>query len=405
MRRFLTALISVLLASTAVLAAPTSVGALPSGVAATPGGTGVLDVTWTASGRSGVVDYKVQADQLGSEVTSVIVTAPATSAQLTGLGNGQSYTIIVTARDAGQATLGTASVVATTSPVAPSNVVVTIGTETSTSVPVSWTANNGGGTNVYDVSISPADPDAPAQIGLTGNSTSFTGLSPSTSYTVTVVARNGVLPNASGTAPAVTTAPPVVAPSNVVVTIGTETSTSVPVSWTANNGGGTNVYDVSISPADPDAPAQIGLTGNSTSFTGLSPSTSYTVTVVARNGVLPNASGTAPAVTTAPPVVAPSNVVVTIGTETSTSVPVSWTANNGGGTNVYDVSISPADADAPAQIGLTGRSTSFTGLSPSTSYTVTVVARNGVLPNASGTAPAVTTGAAGGGAEWCRRLP
>ncbi len=379
MRRLLIALISALLASTAVLAAPAAVGALPSGVVAAPGGTGVLDVTWAASGNIDVVDYKVQADQLGSEVTSVIVPAPATSAQLTGLGNGETYTVVVTALDLNGDPIPSGSSAAppvTTSAVAPSNVVVTIGTETSTTVPVSWTANDGGGTNVYDVSISPADPDAPAQIGLTGLSTSFAGLSPSTSYTVTVVARNGVVPNASSTGAAVTAAPPVVAPTNASVVLSSVTSSSMVATFSATNGGGTNAYTLVVrTPNAGNAIVQtIPAAVSPKPITGLSPNTLYSVTVVADNGVDPTASAAASATTPANAAGAPTGVTASLAGPNGNFVTVSWTppVNNGGGA-INDYTVTPSTG---TPITVAGTFTTFETLPAGSSVTFTVRANN-----------------------------
>jgi len=192
MRRLLIALISLLLASTTLVAAPSAVGASPTNVAATPGAAGVLDVMWTASPDGALVDYKVQADQGGSEVTSVTAGVADTSAQLTGLGNGEEYTIVVTARDAAQGSLGSDSVVASTAVVAPSGATITLDTITSTSMVATFSADDGGGTNTYSLEVrTPNAAGAVVQtIPAAVSPATISSLDPNTAYSVTVTATN-----------------------------------------------------------------------------------------------------------------------------------------------------------------------------------------------------------------------
>ena len=350
---------------------PVPAMALPSAVSAAPNGVGILDVTWTASGDGSVVDYVVEADQGGAALATTTVAAPATSAQLTGLGNNETYTVTVTARDVGMATLGSDTGSGTTDVAAPSGATLALSAVTSNSMTATFSADAGGGTNVWTVVVSTGG--SPVQtINTAVSPLSITGLSPSTLYSIEASADNGA-GSVSQTETATTAAPPVVGPSNLVITIGTETDTTVPVSWTAD--GDPATYTVSISPNDGGgAGALSGSSATSTTFTGLTQNTNYLVTVVATNAGGSDTS-TVGASTEVTPVVPPSSVVVTVGTETETAVPVSWTS--AGDPATYTVSIAPNDGGgAGALSGSTATSTTFTGLNPGTPYIVTVNASN-----------------------------
>tara|TARA_R110002051_G_scaffold138268_1_gene211018 strand:- start:19120 stop:20940 length:1821 start_codon:yes stop_codon:yes gene_type:complete len=267
---------------------------------------------------------------------------------------------------------------------------------TATSASLSWTAStdNVGVTNyqVFRNGVS---------VGTTGGATSFnaTGLTPSTSYAFTVFASDAAgnisavsnTANVQTTAAADTQAPTAVtglAASNI-------TATSANLSWTAStdNVGVTN-YEVFR------GGVSVGSTGGVTNFnaTGLTPSTSYAFTVFARDAAgntstvsnTANVQTTASADTQAPTAVtglAASNI-------TGTSANLSWTAStdNVGVTN-YEV------FRGGVSVGATGGTTSYsaTGLTPSTSYTFTVFARDaaGNTSTVSNTANVLTS--SGGG--------
>ena len=381
MRRLLLALFSFSLA--AVVAMPVPAMALPSAVTATPNGVGVLDVTWTASGDPGVVDYLIEADQGGGAIASTTVAAPATSGQLTGLGNNEPYTVTVTALDGLGADLGSDSTTATTAPAPPSGATLALSAVTSNSMTATFDADAGGGTNTWTVVVSTGG--SPVQtIPSAVSPLDITGLDPSTAYSVEATADNGS-GTTSATDSATTSAAPIVAPSNVVVTIGTETDSTVPVSWTSD--GDPATYDVSIAPDDGNgAGALTGTAVNSTVFTGLQPGTSYTVTVTATNGA--GNSGGVGAATTEPAL--PEITTFTVSADGSDTIDVSWVATAGGGTNAYTTTISPNEGTG----GVTGSAatnTSYTGLTPGTTYTVDLTATNGAgSDTASDTA---TTGA------------
>lgn len=169
------------------------------------------------------------------------------------------------------------------------------------------------------------------------------------------------------TAPADTTAPS--APANLAAT--SVTSTTVSLSWTAaTDNVGVAGYVVSY------GSASVNAAGTSATIGGLSPSTSYTFTVKARDaaGNLSPASNavtvttSAPASDTSAPTV-PANVAVTA--KSSTSVTLTWTASSDNvGVTGYRIEYGTASVE------VAGTSATIGGLSPGTSYTFTVKARD-----------------------------
>ena len=165
----------------------------------------------------------------------------------------------------------------TQAPTAPSNLAVT-GT-TSSSVSLSWSAaTDNVGVTAYDVYR-----NGTLAMTVTGTTATITGLSPSTTYPFTVKARDaaGNTSAASNTATATTqaasdTQAPTV-PANLGVT-GT-TSSSVSLSWSASTDNvGVAAYDVFQG-----GTLAMSVTGTTATVSGLSPSTTYTFTVKARD--------------------------------------------------------------------------------------------------------------------------
>ncbi|XOK60050.1 glycosyl hydrolase family 18 protein [Paenibacillus elgii] len=288
-------------------------------------------------------------------------------------------------------------------PTAPAN--LSVSGKTSTTVSLSWGASTDNvGVTGYDVYQGGA---------LVGNAatTSFTvsGLTPSTSYTFTVKAKdaagnvsaasNAVTVTTDGTSNDTTppTAPTGVSASNV-------TSTSVTLTWTASTDNvGVTGYDVYRGST---------LVGSvaTTSYTvsGLTPSTSYTFTVKAKdaagnvsaasNAVSVKTNGTSNDTTppTAPTGVSASNV-------TSSSVTLTWTASTDNvGVTGYDVYQGSTLVGSVATTSYT-----VTGLAASTSYTFTVKAKDaaGNVSAASNAVTVTTSGNGGGGKKIVTYYP
>ncbi len=218
-------------------------------------------------------------------------------------------------------------------PVTPSGLVATI----------NWTAPAANGTTIsgYVVSLSPSVPGSPKTIAAPATSTSFSGLAPGTSYTVTVVAESDDEDSPPGSRTFETAAAPATAPTGAptgVTVSQVGTTTSATVSWTAvpvsgNGGSAITSYQVRANGA-----GAWSTLANGGTVTGLDVGPN-TVAVRAVNAVGPGpaASGSVtidpPPPAATEPTGAPTGVTVSqVGTTTSATV--SWTAvpvsGNGG---------------------------------------------------------------------------
>ncbi|MDQ1713504.1 MAG: hypothetical protein QOE45_2954 [Frankiaceae bacterium] len=159
----------------------------PTGLTATAGDHAAT-VTWTApvnTGRSAITGYTVSAQPGGRSVTAA---AGATSATVTGLTAGATYTFVVVAKNgAGLGTPSAASAPTTLAngPGAPSGLTTSV--LSATSVRVTWTAAATNGTTItgYRVLSSPGG----ACRETTGATTAdVTGLNPATAYVFRVQA-------------------------------------------------------------------------------------------------------------------------------------------------------------------------------------------------------------------------
>jgi hypothetical protein len=372
---------------------PAAPGA-PAGVTAVAG-NGQATVNWTApasNGGSAITGYTVTAVPGGQTATS---SGSATSATVSGLTNGSSYTFTVTATNAlgtGPASSPSNAVIpsAPTSPGAPTAVGALPGNGQAT---VSWTApvsNGGSAITGYAVTSTPGGVTA----NVSGNTTSavVTGLTNGTSYTFLVTATNAI---ATG---------PASSPSNAVTPSATPTmSVSGLMSGGNLSGGNTLVAYVggmacaSVTlgyHANFTLQVACGSTGQALTFmvngaqaglqVGATGATCATFTAGGSlNGiyVFPNQSWNTtcgPAAPSAPG--APTAVTAAPGNNQAT---VSWTApasNGGSAVTGYAVIAAPGGVTANVSGGTT--STIVTGLTNGTSYTFTVTATN-----ANGTGP------------------
>ena len=177
----------------------------PAGVGAQPG-DGKATVTWSApsNGGSPITGYTIT-PYIGADAqTPVQAGAGATSATVTGLANGISYTFRVSATNtAGTGPASAASPAVTPSPPsapdAPAGVAATAGTAKAT---VSWTAPSNGGSPITGYVVTPyAGNTALTPTTVTGSPPATTatvaGLTNGTAYTFTVAATNAI-----GTGPA-----------------------------------------------------------------------------------------------------------------------------------------------------------------------------------------------------------
>ena len=244
------------------MAPPPGVPTAPGDVTARPG-VGSANVSWTApssDGGSAVTGYTVT---IIPSASAGVVTVTGTTASVTGLANGVTYTFAVAASNAAGTGPASLSGPVTTFdvPGAPTNVIAVAGDQ---SVLLTWTApTNTGGTPVSSYVI--ASPQAPSpQVTFAGpTSAAVTSLTDGTTYTFTVAAVNAV-----GTGPAslpsspVTPEPPTTPPSNLMYSTNPAVylaGAAIPPNTPSTSGGAVASY--SVSPALPAGLSLNTLTG------------------------------------------------------------------------------------------------------------------------------------------------
>lgn len=164
----------------------------------------------------------------------------------------------------------------TTPPTAPANLQAT--GKSSTSVSLSWSPSTDNvGVTGYTVSY------GANELNVSGTSATITGLTPNTTYTFTVKARDAAgnisppsSPLSVTTDPAAGDTTPPTAPTNLQVT--GKTSSSISLSWTPSTDNvGVTGYTISY------GTNELNTSSTSATITGLSPNTTYTFTVKARD--------------------------------------------------------------------------------------------------------------------------
>jgi hypothetical protein len=180
-------------------------------------------VSWTApsDGGSPITSYTVTASPGGATST---VDGGTTSATVTALNNGTSYTFTVAATNVvgtGPASAASNAVTPTapaTAPGAPTGVNATAGDAQAT---VSWTAPSDGGSPITSYTVTASPGGTMSTVDGSTSSATVTGLTNGTSYTFTVTATNAVGPGpASAASNTVTPSAPPAAPVLMQTTIG-----------------------------------------------------------------------------------------------------------------------------------------------------------------------------------------
>ncbi len=344
-------------------AAPALAPGAPTGVAATAGDASAT-VTWTApanDGGSAITGYTVTSSPGGLTAT----TTGATSATVSGLTNGTSYSFTVAARNAvgpGPASTPSNAVTPAAPASAPGAPISGAATAGDASATVTWSAPaSDGGSPItgYTVTSTPAG-GTTGPLGPGARSATVGGLTNGTSYTFTVMAANAVGPGPASTpSNAVTPAAPATAPGAPVIGAATAGDASATATWSApTSDGGSPItgYTVTSTPAG-GTTGPLGPGARSATVGGLTNGTSYTFTVRATNAVGPGPASTpSNAVTPAAPATAPGAPVIGAATAGDASATVTWSAPaSDGGSPItgYTVTSSPGAAyrarSAPAR--------------------------------------------------------
>ena len=365
-----------------------------------------LTITATDADAGDSITYTLddESDKLFDISSSGAITVKVESGSaLDHEGSGGSITVTVTAGDGTdtadhEVTITIADVEeAPAAPAAPD-----VEGASSTSVTVTWTAptNTGPAINDYDVQYKLSTATAWTAHSFTGagTSTTISGLSPSTTYNVQVMAKSpegdsgwsatGSGATSANAAPVFTSQPttatvPENSADNTAVMTGV-TPVALTVTATDADAGDTISYTLNTEAAklfaiDSDGAITVDVAGGSAlDHEGSGGSITVTVTATDDHGATDTHAVTVTIADVAEPPAAPAQP--TVSAASSTSVTVSWTApdNTGPAINDYDVRYKVSTATDWTDHGFTGTgiSTTISGLSPSTTYNVQVRAGN-----------------------------
>lgn len=397
-------------ATLTVVAAPT-VPAAPSAPTVTDVTTSGATLSWAAPADGGraITGYEVALYAAGGSTPLRTVSLGAVTTTTLGLDAGTAYEVTVAAKNT--VGVGTPSprasitTVAFTKPDAPTNIVATA--DSATSFTVTWSAvtpTASAPLTGYRVTVA-AGATSVADISVPVGTTTYTvtGLTPDTVYDVGVASVNGigqtlgaVVDVRTKTLPPAATVP--AAPSALRLTATAPTSIQLAWDTPASDGGSALTgYTVTVAHgSDPAIVVPVAADVRAVAVPGLTPETTYTVTVTATNGVgvsLPSAA--LQATTTPVPVVAPGAPREAAAAATSaTTAQVSWLAplsDGGAAITGYDVVVTRGGQPVTASVAVTGTSAVVSGLLPDTSYVVSVVARNSAGAGAPSAGVALTT--------------
>ncbi len=372
---------------------PAGVPFAPAGVSATRGDRQAT-VSWTAANPNGsAVTANAVKAWSGSTLVSTTNVGAVTTATVTGLTNGISYTFTVTAtNDVGTGSPSASSNAVTPAgvPFAPTGVTAVPGTASAT---VSWTAANPNGAAVTGNTVSAYQGTTLVTTTGAGAVTTATvpGLTNGTTYTFTVKATNDV---GTGAESSVSNAVVAGAPGLPAAVTATRGDTSASVSWTAAPANAAAISGSTIKAYQGTTlVSSTPVSGAATSgtVTGLTNGTAYTFKVTSTNtyGTGPE-SAPSNAVTPAGAPFAPANVAATAG---DTQATVTWTAPGGNGAAITGYTIKAYDGATVVQTttaaaGATSKT--VTGLTNGTAYSFTVAATNDVGTGPVGTSNTVT---------------
>ncbi len=353
---------------TTVAAPPDTVApSVPAGVTANSVTATSAVITWTPStDNRAVKEYEVY------NGNTLLGTVSSASYTMSGLTEFSSYSVTVKAKDAAGNTSAASTALSfktkdVTAPSVPSN--VTSADLTATGFEIAWTASTDNDAVAgYEVSLNDT-----VVATVTNTSYVFTGLTPATSYSVSVKAKDAA-GNISAATSALTVSTPAqeeteapTAPTNLGSS--DKTTTGFKVTWTSSTDNvGVTAYEVYN-----DGVLVTKTPETSYVFSGLKDSTAYKITVKARDAAgnvsvasselsVSTNDGTVPTV----PVGVASSAV------TATGFGISWTASTDNvGVTGYEIYKNGTLVDT-----VFATTYSFTGLTDATKYTITIKAKD-----------------------------
>ena len=375
-------------------AAPTITSA-----ASAPGG---VAVAWTdgATNGSSITSYTLRAYD-GVNLAATKSNCSSSPCSITGLTNGTSYTVTVTATNGvgeGSASTASSAVVPAALPAAPT---VTTATPTDGGVSVAWTdgASNGSSIISHTLRAYSGASLIATKTDCSSSPCSITGLTNGTSYTVTVTATNGVGEGSASTASSAVTPRTIAgAPAQVSAVAG---AAQAVVSWNPpTETGGDPVTSYVITAIDGTNLSAGGQTCTYTvstpetdtcTVTGLTNGDSYTFTGVSVNHAGSSSPSTASSAVT--PVDVPAAPTAASATAGDAQATVSWTDGTSNGSTITSWTVR-----AYAGSTLVSTTTScisspcvITDLTNGTTITFTVSATNGVGEGSASSASSAVT--------------
>ncbi|MHB1930045.1 MAG: fibronectin type III domain-containing protein [Acidimicrobiales bacterium] len=362
---------------------PVGAPSAPTGVTGTPG-AGQVSLSWTApltDGGSPISSYTVTPFSGGTALAPKTFDSAATTATITGLADGVTYTFEVAATN----DLYTSDPSEPSPPVTPAGV---------PSIPTGVTATGGdgqatltwaapvsdGGSPLTGYLVTPSlngVPQSTITFGPAADTTTITGLTNGATYTFVVAATNAVgSSDPSGpSAPVMPSAVPS-APTGIVAVAGDQ---QVQLSWTAPAGdGGSPVTNYVVTPylAGVAQGSQTFGAGTAATVNGLTDGSSYTFTVAAVNqaGTGPASAPSAAVVPHGGPPAPPSGVDAVAGIG---AVTLSWNAPSSPGGPITSYTVIPyiGGVAQPSETFGTSTTEVISGLIPGI-YTFVVVATN-----------------------------
>jgi len=303
---------------------------------------------------------------------SCTVIVPDVSCTISGLTDGQTYTVTASATNGLGTTTTSAGPSATLGPPGTPNgaptVVVGNGSATVTVAPVT----TGGMPAYYLVVAQPGNHQCLAFVSATTsvNSCTLTGLPNGVHYTVTTAAVNdfGTSSSSESATELVDVAPSTPNVPTVVVSNG-----GVTITMSSPSGGGSvATYSATVMPGGLTCTVSMP-TSPASCFIALTTTSAYTVTVTASNDLPATSAATAPLEFRfeGPPAPVVQSVAIGLGTVTVSVAPGTGT---GGAANFFTVYVGPSSCTVTPP----ATSCTVTGLTGGESYTVTASATNGI---------------------------
>jgi Fibronectin type III domain len=394
-------------ASTAVT--PKAVTSAPTSVTGTFGNAQV-SLSWTAPSSingSAITDYTIQYSSNGGTSWSTFshAASTSTSATITGLTNGTSYTFKVAAVNA----VGTSAYSTVSSAVVPATIPSTASAPTvtagDTQVAVSWSAPNANGCSITDYVVEYSSDNgttwtAFAHTTSSATSITVTGLTNNTAYKFHVAAVNCAGTATFSAASASATPNPVPSQTTGLTVATNGQSNQLVLTWTAPSGNGSAVSDYLIEYSTDGGTTWLTYADGTSSattatLTGLTNGASYTFRVSAVNGI---GAGSASTATTSVTAIALPGAIASAPTATASpgQIVLSWSApSSNGGSAITDYLIQYSTNGGTswqtwAHTASTATTATLTGLTTGSSYTFKISAINSL---GTGTASTASTAA------------